>query len=173
MERRRKQGLVAMGAGVVFALAGELTSRWTAAGATFAVLATLCLLGGGIAVALSYREEAGVLPGRSRLFMLATSRGGAGHARRGDAPKKGGMPLAGSDPTSEQAQLHAYAIRFNEALSACEELLTSTPTASDVEDARERLMILVASPRYGDATRRGLVDEARVREVSGRLAAAL
>ena len=50
-----------------------------------------------------------------------------------------------------------------------EVLLAGTPSALALEEARERLMVLVASPMYGSALRAGLIDEEVVRAVVRRL----
>ncbi|HLI43587.1 MAG TPA: hypothetical protein VKU92_03870 [Acidimicrobiales bacterium] len=168
MERRRR-GVVAMGAGVVLAVVGELASHVAALAAICAAAATLLLLGGGLAVAMSFREEAGGLPSRSRLAMLAPAggrrpRGGARASIGGAAQRKAG---------EAEGRLVAYAHLFNAELESCARLLGGSPSSQEIEAARERLVGLVASPLYGDATRRKLVDEARVREVSGQLARAL
>jgi hypothetical protein len=166
---RRRRGVVAMGAGVVLAVVGELTSHVAALAACCAAAATLLLLGGGLAVALSFREEAGGLPSRSRLAVLASAGSRRRRGRAGASLGGGGQKRAGEG----EGRLVAYAHLLNAELESCSRLLGGSPSSQELEAARERLVGLVASPLYGDATRRGLVDEERVREVSGQLARAL
>ncbi len=191
MEQRRKNGLIAMGVGLVVAVVGELVSPWWAVTAVVAVVATACLIGGGVAVALTYREEAGRAPA-ARLSLVAA---GAGLKPRG---RSRGRREAGAVDTGA---VTAYAARFNDELARCEELLVgradgeadrgaegggaeggggesradgrAVTTTFDLEAARERLMTFVANPLYGEATRRSLVDEARVRDISVKLATVL
>jgi hypothetical protein len=161
VDKRRRGGLVALGGGVVAGVLGEITSSVTAAGIFFAAVAMLCFVGGGVAIALSYREETSAGPGGSRLSLLSSAAGTRLRRRRG-----------GAAPSAEPGPLVVYAARLNDELDRCEQLLNGSPSAPDAIAARDRLVTLVANPSYGPATSRGLIDEARVHEVSLRLAAA-
>lgn len=158
MERKRLYGFVAFGVGLVAAIAGRATGSYV-----LGIVAAVGLLVGGAVVALSYREEAGRAKGGSRLSLVVSSlgRGSTTAARQRSAPADDG----------EAAALVRYAAELNEELGICELLVSRpSPDAASVGAGRERLMVLVASPRYGEALGRGLVDEDRVRAVSARLA---
>jgi hypothetical protein len=170
VEQRRRNGLVVMGVGLVVAVIGEMVSHWWVLTAIVVVVATAGLIGGGLVVALSYREEAG-RTSVSRVSLLASR---ASLRAQGSA----GSDTAG--PAIDPGAVVAYAARFNDELAACEALLAGAssaeepaPATFDLEAARERLVTFVANPLYGEALRRGVVDEAKVRDVSRRLGAAL
>ena len=158
MERKRLYGFLAFGVGLVGAIGGRATGSYV-----LGIVAAVGLLVGGALVAMSYREEAGRAKGGSRLSLVASSLGRSSIATRRDA--------SGEPDDGEAAALVGYAAELNEELGVCEVLVSRpSPEVTAVEAARERLMVLVASPRYGEALRRGFVEEDRVRAVSSRLA---
>ena len=157
MERKRLFGLVSLGIGLLSGLVGKVTSLWE-----LELVATIGLLTGGVMIATSYRAERAHLLSGSRASLVvssATSRA----MRRSRAP---GATATG--PGSVQA----YATGLTAVLGECELLLTNADAGTAALDAaRERLVVLVASPNYGRAIERGLITEESVRSVSLRLAA--
>ncbi|MGO9559139.1 MAG: hypothetical protein ACLPQS_08905 [Acidimicrobiales bacterium] len=154
MDRRRFYGLVVMGVGFLAGIAGKATSSWL-----LAVIATAGLIAGGVMVAVSFRDRARLMSG-SRLSLLAstaTLRATAGH--RADVG------------ATEAELLDRYVRDFNRELALCEQLVADPLSGlSEIDEARERLMTLVASANYGKATQRGLIEEFAVRSVAARLA---
>lgn len=150
MERRQLVALGAVLLGLVLAAVAKAVSA-----VLLAVVATVLLVGGGLAFWLLAREEAG--RGGGRLSPLW-----AGRPRRGGAV--GGL-----------APLTAYAAELNGVLSHCRALSArrdvSPGSAEAARAARETLARLVASPRYGPAVAAGLVDESAVEEASALLGA--
>ena len=157
MERRRAFGLALMGIGVVFGILGKAFSSWP-----LGLVASLGLVLGGALVALSYREESGRPAGGSRASLVASS-----------AALKLSSGRTSPGPSESALALDAYVENFRHELQRCEELLDAGGGPAQLEAARERLVVLVASPRYGEAIRRQLVDETKVSSLSSRLAAEL
>jgi hypothetical protein len=153
VERSRARALIALGVGLLLAIASSVIDWWPGG-----VVATLLLIGGGIALAVSFRREAG-LDSTSHAGLLSLE------ASLTNLRSKGGR----STIEQQSGQLEAYALRFGGALTDVEVLLAGTPSALALEEARERLMVLVASPMYGSALRAGLIDEEVVRAVVRRL----
>lgn len=140
---------MAAGIGLVCAVIGEAISSWP-----LGILATLLLIGGLIAVAVSFRRELGYEPSTSRLSLLA--------ARA--APSRASGAASPADIT-----LGAYAEEMRQALVTGSSLLEAGRAERDpgaLELARDRVVTLVASPLYGRAISAGLIDEAEVRRVS-------
>ena len=157
MERRRAFGLALMGIGVIFGVLGKAFSSWP-----LGLVASLGLVVGGALIALSYREESGRPAGGSRASLVASS-----------AALKLSSGRSTSGPSESALALTAYVEHFRRELDRCEGLLDDGGAPAELEAARERLVVLVASPRYGEAIRRRLVDETKVTALSSRLAAEL
>ncbi|MHB1989086.1 MAG: hypothetical protein ACYCSF_14105 [Acidimicrobiales bacterium] len=151
MERRRALGFGAMGLGIALVISAKAISNWE-----LALVGTVALVGGGAGPGLSYRDESKTSPGGSPLSLIWSSVN-----RR--APSSGrGRPSP--DPTANYAQ------QLNDELVACRLMLAEPARPRALEQAREKLMVLVANPRYGAAIERGLVEEQAVLDVSERLA---
>lgn len=123
------------------------------------LVATVGLLGGGIVVALSYREEAGLSSGTSRFGLAASS-----VRRRVAEPTTPSL----DEELDEMALVH-YADELSRVVAECMALCDRVAPAEEIHEARERLATLVASPRYGRAIARGLLDEPTVRAAAERL----
>lgn len=155
MQRRLVLGTAAMIAGLLAAVAGKATGLWE-----LGAIAVVALIGGGVAVALALRS-ATVRPLSTSRLSLLTSMATARAAPRRRAGGQGAESLA----------LTAFAKRVDDALLSCERLLADLPPDPvRLDEARGRLMALVAKPDYGRALERRLVDEERVRVVSKGLA---
>lgn len=189
-DARRRHGAQAMVAGVVCGLIGRLVDV-TWAEYLFGGLAVLLLVIGGIVVANTYREESGRAPRGSRAELAAhqvssglrtrRSRKDASLAHAPAAPlasTTAGPSAAGADEATAglDGDARRYLVELSGAMQACEALLErSSPEATPAElaSARDQLMRLVASPRYGAALHRGALDEAALRSLSERLASRL
>lgn len=161
MERRRRTGLILMAVGIVVGLLAKAVSGSEAFDIAAIVIATVGIVGGGVVVGLSYRSALPRTLGTSRASLLASS---------------AGLRLQHEDesaPDFDAVAMETYIETVNQTIARCENLLDSHAGRPEVEAAREKLVSLVANPRYGPAIEKGRVNEARVREVSGRLAAAL
>lgn len=161
MEKRRRLGFVLMGVGVVVGLIAKAVSGSETFDIVAIVIATLGLVGGGVVVGLSYRSALPRTLGTSRASLLASSAATRFGKGEEDAPD------------FDAVAMETYIETVNQTIARCEYLLETNAERPEVEAARERLVELVANPRYGYAIEKGRVNEARVREVSGRLAAAL
>lgn len=142
-----------MAVGLFLAIIGKVTSSWE-----LALVATVAIVAGGIAVGISYREETGRTSAGSRLSLIMAS------ASTRLAPSHG------SPESGESDLVTSYASQVNTELASCSDLLGGHVDPSELDSARDRLVVLIANPRYGPAIERGLIDEERVREVSSRLA---
>jgi hypothetical protein len=139
--------------GMVAAVVGKVTSQWE-----IALFALIALVGGGGVVARALRSQTvyGERPLRLPLLPVVS-----GLRRR--PPRRRRIVL---DPG-----LSAYARQLDDALSACEMLVADLPPNEErISAARDRLMSLIASPKYGVALEKRLVDERRVRQISSALA---
>ncbi len=127
-----------------------------------AIPASLLLVGGGVAVAWSFREE----PGRLQMAVGALG----SQLRRS---KRSSAPAKSDDGTTAEVTLYAQLVRAQ--LSTCEALLQRAPRPSrtELDSARESLMVLVANPYYGRALGRHMIDEDHLQRVAQLLSQAM
>jgi hypothetical protein len=178
-ELRRQRGVIAMVAGIVVAVIGRLVGI-VGVEVTAGALALLLLIGGAMVVANTYREESGRPVGGSRSSLIAHQATSGMRSRRAasgrTASKKSSGTASGARAPAAapgEAELQLYVASFDLAIGRCRDLLASDPTevaATQLAEARESLMILVANPRYGQAITRGLLDEVVLREISAQFA---
>lgn len=187
-DQRKRRAVGALLAGLVCAAIGKALGFWP-----LGIVAVPLMIGGGMVLAGTYREEAGRPPRVSRFALasrMAASKGRGSLARNprrsagnpaARASTNGGKPggpgaggPAGAGATVPGLRL--YAANFDRVLTRCRDLLDTAPNGGQTEQigqARDELMVLVASVSYGPALSAGLIDESGVREVSTRLAARL
>jgi hypothetical protein len=167
MSPGRRKAFTCVIVGIVIGAFGKIFGVWE-----LAVAATVLMVGGGVAVALSYRSEFGHTPsGSSAAFYV---RGAANELHRTRFRGSLRPTNEGGGARPEDLKLVRYAAQVHEVLLECNTLLARPPgdvETTELDAAREQLVLLVASRLYGPALERKMIDEETVRAVSLRLAA--